>query len=66
MCGCGSDGKCHNCNSNDFIGYISSMSLTNTSGPFGTNGMNCTFDYQVNFFDINTFILRNIHKINIL
>ena len=44
MCGCGSDGKCHNCNEDDFIGYINGSSIKKSPEPFGTNGMSCSND----------------------
>ena len=49
MCGCGSDGQCHFCNSSDFIGYIDeNLTINSTGGAFGTNGMSCSNNIIVN------------------
>jgi hypothetical protein len=53
LCGCGSDGKCHYCNSNDFIGYIDENSTMNsTGGAFGTNGKSCIDNRNVSIINI--------------
>ncbi len=49
LCGCGSDGKCHYCNSNDYTGHIDDNKITNNDGPFETNGMTCSEDKNVSF-----------------
>ena len=45
LCGCGSNGKCHYCDSSDFIGYIDGNNLVQVKyGPFETNGISCSSD----------------------
>ena len=45
LCGCGSNGKCHYCDSSDFIGYIDGNNQVQANdGPFETNGIPCSSD----------------------
>ena len=62
LCGCGSDGKCHYCNDEDFFG--NNPSYINSNGPFGTNGMLCTSNAMVNkrfsVFKLNLLLFAHI------